>query len=155
MEDVKELLLNSLRPRPSIETMKRFVAAIRRLRTRPAAHSPQSTAIAALTPNAPAAVRQALVDAEVRDDLGKRVAVGPISRGAADVLWGEPHARSADTGQSLPAAIPVDPASTRPGDIAVFADHTAIVAGNGQLIGHDGQLSDQTGPGFQGIYRPA
>lgn len=135
--------------------MKRFLTAIRRLRIRPAAQSPLPTAIAALNPNAAAAVRQALADAEVRDDLSRRVAVAPISRGAADVAWGEPHARSAYTGQSLPAAIPVDPASARPGDIAVFADHTAIVAGNDQLIGHDGRLSDQTEPGFQGIYRPA
>ncbi|MBZ4571621.1 hypothetical protein GBQ13_00750 [Mycobacterium avium subsp. hominissuis] len=103
--------MNSLRPRPNIETMKRFLAAIRRRSTHPDAHSPQPTA-GALTSNAAAAVRQALVDAEVRDDLGKRVTVGPISRGAADVLWGEPHARSAGAGHSLPAAIPVDPASS-------------------------------------------
>ncbi|EUA17326.1 hypothetical protein I552_0527 [Mycobacterium xenopi 3993] len=29
----------------------------------------------------------------------------------------------------------IDPADLQPGDIAVFDDHTAIVAGNGQLIG--------------------
>lgn len=38
--------------------------------------------------------------------------------------------------------LPVDPAAAQPGDIAVFDDNsTAIVAGNGQLIGPDGQLS--------------
>lgn len=38
--------------------------------------------------------------------------------------------------------LPVDPAAAQPGDIAVFDDNsTAIVAGNGQFIGPDGQLS--------------
>ncbi|MCA2338871.1 hypothetical protein JF776_25920 [Mycobacterium avium] len=108
-----------------------------------------------MNPKAAAAVRQALTDTEARGNLGCRVAVGPISRGAAAMLWDEPRPQNADTRDPLLPVIPVDPASARPGDIAAFADHTAIVAGNGQLIGHDGQLSDQTGPGFQGIYRPA
>ncbi|MEN4476601.1 hypothetical protein [Mycolicibacterium cosmeticum] len=134
--------------------MKRFLAAIRRLRTRPAAQSPLPTAMAALNPKAAAAVRQALVDAEARDNIGNRVAIGPISRGAADMLWDEPQPRNADARDPLAPVIPVDPASARPGDIAVFADHTAIVADNGQLIGPSGQ-EHPAGPGFQGIYRPS
>ena len=82
--------------------------------------------------------------AEARDNLGARVAVSPISRKPAAL-----------PGHELPPVIPVEPASARPGDIAVFADHTAIVAGHGHLIGHPGRLSDQTGPGLQGVFRLA
>ncbi|EIU51671.1 hypothetical protein MA6G0728R_5355 [Mycobacteroides abscessus 6G-0728-R] len=110
--------------------------------------------MAVLNPNAAAAVRQALTDTEARDNLRNRGAVGPISRSAADLLWAEPQPRDADTRDPLPPVIPVDLASARPGDIAVFADHTAIVAGNGRLIGPAGQ-QHPTGPGFQGIFRPA
>ncbi|MBZ4571618.1 hypothetical protein GBQ13_00735 [Mycobacterium avium subsp. hominissuis] len=110
--------------------------------------------MAALNPNAAAAVRRALVDAEARDNLSSRVAGGPISRGAAEMFWGEPHPQNADTRDPLLSVILVDPASARPGDIAVFADHTAIVAGNGRLIGPSGQ-QHPTGPGVQGIFRPA
>lgn len=52
----------------------------------------------------------------------------------------------------------IDPADVKPGDIIVADDHTAIVAGNGQLIGPDGKLqplgviNDMTG--FKGIFRP-
>lgn len=133
--------------------MKRFLAAIRSLRTRPAAQSPLPTTAAALNPNAAAAVRQALADTEVRGNLGKQVSVGPIPRRAADMLWAERQPRT-DARDPLPPVLPVDPASARPGDIAAFADHTAIVAGNGQLIGPAGQQYP-TGSGFQGIFRPA
>lgn len=119
--------------------------------TRPAEQSPQPTTTTAFNPKAAAAVRQALVDTEARDNLSNRVAVGPISRGAAEMLWDEPQPQKVDTRDPL---APVDPASARPGDIAVFADHTTIVADNGQLIGPAGQQYP-TGPGFQGIYRPA
>lgn len=134
--------------------MKRFLAAIRRLRTRLAAQTPRPTAAAALSPDAADAVRQALADTEARADLGKQVAAGPISRNAADQLWAEPQPRNTDTRDPLTPVIPVDPSTARPGDIAAFADHTAIVAGNGQLIGPAGQ-QHPTGPGFQGIFRPA
>lgn len=126
----------------------------RRSDTCPAEQSPQPTTTTALNPKAAAAVRQALVDTEARDNLSNRVAVGPISRGAAEMLWDERQPRNADTRDPHAPGIPVDPASARPGDIAVFADHTAIVADNGQLIGPADQ-QHPTGPGFQGIYRPA
>jgi hypothetical protein len=52
----------------------------------------------------------------------------------------------------------VDPTDVKPGDIVVFADHTAIVAGNGQLIGPDGQLQPLGAindmPGFKGFFDP-
>lgn len=134
--------------------MNRFLAAIRRLRSRPSAHSPLPATAAALSPDAAAAVRHALANTEARGNLRNRVAVGPISRSVADTLWAEPQPRKVDTRAPLPPIIPVDPASARPGDIAVFTDHTAIVAGNGQLIGPAGK-QDPTGPGFQGIFRPA
>lgn len=126
----------------------------RRSDTRPAGQSPQPTTTTALNPKAAAAVRQAFVDTEARDNLSNRVAFGPISRGAADMLWDEPQPQKVDTRDPLAPVIPVHPASVRPGDIAVFADHTTIVADNGQLIGPAGQKYP-TGPGFQGIYRPA
>lgn len=67
------------------------------------------------------------------------------------------------TGVSIPTdgAEPgrkVDPADLQPGDIAVFNDHTALVAGNGQLVGADGKLqplgviNDATN--FHGFFRP-
>jgi hypothetical protein len=72
------------------------------------------------------------------------------------------HAYSG-TGVSIPTdgAEPgrkIDPADLAPGDIAMFADHTALVAGNGQLVGADGKLqplgviNDATN--FQGFFRP-
>ncbi len=52
----------------------------------------------------------------------------------------------------------VDPADVAPGDIAVFDDHTALVAGNGQLVGSDGKLQPlgiiNDSPGFKGFFRP-
>ncbi len=125
----------------------------RRSDTHPAAQSPQPTTTTALNPNAAAAVRQALTATEARENLRNRLAVGPISRSAAEMLWDEPQPKNADTRDPLPPVIPVDLASARPGDIAVFADHTAIVADKGQLIGPAG-CEDPTGPGFQGIFRP-
>lgn len=122
----------------------------RRSDTRPAAQLTQPTTTTGLNPKAAAAARQALVDTEARDNLSDRVAVGRKSRGAVEGLWDEPQLQKVDTRNPL---APVDPASARPGDIAVFADHTAIVADNGQLIGPAGQQYP-TGPGFRGIYRP-
>lgn len=69
----------------------------------------------------------------------------------------------AGTGVSIPTdgAEPgrkIDPADLQPGDIAVFGDHTALVAGNGQLVGPDGKLeplgviNDSTN--FHGFFRP-
>lgn len=125
----------------------------RRPDTHPAAQSPLPNAMAVLNPNAAAAVRQALTATEARDNLRNRVAVGPISRSAAEMLWDEPQPKNTDT-HPLPPVIPVDLAAARPGDIAAFADHTAIVADNGQLIGPAGR-EHPTRPGFQGIFRPA
>lgn len=52
----------------------------------------------------------------------------------------------------------IDPADLQPGDIAVFGDHTALVAGNGQLVGADGKLQPlgviNDANNFQGFYRP-
>lgn len=52
----------------------------------------------------------------------------------------------------------VDPADVKPGDIAICDDHTAIVAGNGQLIGPDGQLQPlgviNDWQGFKGFFDP-
>lgn len=52
----------------------------------------------------------------------------------------------------------VDPADVAPGDIALFDDHTALVAGNGQLVGPDGKLQPlgiiNDSPGFKGFFRP-
>ena len=52
----------------------------------------------------------------------------------------------------------IDPADLQPGDIAMFGDHTALVAGNGQLVGADGKLQPlgmiNDANNFQGFYRP-
>lgn len=52
----------------------------------------------------------------------------------------------------------IDPADLQPGDIAVFGDHTALVAGNGQLVGSDGKLQPlgviNDSNNFHGFYRP-
>ena len=69
----------------------------------------------------------------------------------------------AGTGVDIPAdgAEPgrkIDPADLQPGDIAVFGDHTALVAGNGQLVGPDGKLQPlgviNDSNDFHGFYRP-
>lgn len=47
--------------------------------------------------------------------------------------------------------LPVDPTAAQPGDIAVFDDNsTAIILGNGQLIGPDGQITTRN---IKGILR--
>ena len=67
------------------------------------------------------------------------------------------------TGVSIPTdgAEPgrkIDPADLKPGDVAVFDDHTALVAGNGQLVGPDGKLQPlgviNDANNFHGFYRP-
>jgi hypothetical protein len=68
------------------------------------------------------------------------------------------------TGVSLPTdgeepGRKIDPADLQPGDIAVFDDHTALVAGNGQLVDADGSLQplgviNDNGSNFHGFYRP-
>lgn len=69
----------------------------------------------------------------------------------------------ADTGVSIPTdgdepGRKIDPADLQPGDIAVFDDHTALVAGNGQLVDSDGQLQPlgviNDSNNFHGFYRP-
>lgn len=123
--------------------MSRVLSAIRRLRAARRTTTAPNSKAAAAAGRAFTLLEQARA-AEARDNLGARVAVSPISRKPAAL-----------PGHELPPVIPVEPASARPGDIAVFADHTAIVAGHGHLIGHPGRLSDQTGPGLQGVFRVA
>jgi len=66
---------------------------------------------------------------------------------------------SPPTGRAVAASlIAVDACDLQPGDIAVFDGHTAIVAGNGQLIGIKGNLQPRSvtsrRPGLPGFYRP-
>ncbi len=67
------------------------------------------------------------------------------------------------TGVSIPTdgAEPgrkIDPADLQPGDIALFDDHTALVAGNGQLVNADGKLQPlgviNDANNFHGFFRP-
>ncbi|WP_069164510.1 hypothetical protein [Nocardia altamirensis] len=93
-------------------------------------------------PQAAQAVRQALLNADNTGDAAQTAYAG--------------------TGVNLPAGrdpgAPVDPADLAPGDVAVWGDHTAIVASRGNLIDHGkvvpiAELMN-TGADFKGFFRP-
>lgn len=88
----------------------------------------------------------------VRNALEKPVGTGDMASAAYEGTGVEIPTDGADPGRK------VDPADVKPGDIAVCDDHTAIVAGNGQLIGPDGQLQPlgviNDWQGFKGFFDP-
>ncbi|BEL42050.1 hypothetical protein [Mycobacteroides abscessus] len=104
---------------------------------------PSGQVVTARNPQAADAVRQALKRTPESGDVATAAYAGTGVTIPTD---------GADPGRK------VDPADVKPGDIAVFSDHTAIVAGNGQLIGPDGKLQPlgiiNDIPGFKGFFDP-
>lgn len=104
---------------------------------------PSGQVVTARTPQGAAAVRQALTRTPDSGDVATAAYAGTGVELPTD---------GADLGKK------VDPADVKPGDIVVFSDHTAIVAGNGQLIGPDGKLQPlgviNDMPGFKGFFDP-
>ncbi|MBE5477733.1 hypothetical protein E3G68_005066 [Mycobacteroides abscessus] len=104
---------------------------------------PSGQVVTARTPQGAAAVRQA---------LNRTADSGDVAMAAYAGTGVELPTDGADLGKK------VDPADVKPGDIVVFSDHTAIVAGNGQLIGPDGKLQPlgviNDMPGFKGFFDP-
>ncbi|KRQ20604.1 hypothetical protein AOT93_26555 [Mycobacteroides sp. H110] len=104
---------------------------------------PSGQVVTARNPQAADAVRQALKRTPDSGDVATAAYAGTGVNIPTD---------GADPGRK------VDPADVKPGDIAVFSDHTAIVAGNGQLIGPDGKLQPlgviNDMPGFKGFFDP-
>lgn len=88
----------------------------------------------------------------VRNALEKPTGTGDMATAAYAGTGVDIPTDGADPGHK------VDPADVKPGDIAVCDDHTAIVAGNGQLIGPDGQLQPlgviNDWQGFKGFFDP-
>lgn len=88
----------------------------------------------------------------VRNALEKPAGTGDMASAAYEGTGVEIPTDGADPGRK------VDPADVKPGDIVVCDDHTAIVAGNGQLIGPDGQLQPlgviNDWQGFKGFFDP-
>lgn len=104
---------------------------------------PSGQVVTARTLQGAAAVRQALARTPDSGDVASAAYAGTGVELPTD---------GADLGKK------VDPADVKPGDIVVFSDHTAIVAGNGQLIGPDGKLQPlgviNDMPGFKGFFDP-
>lgn len=104
---------------------------------------PGGQVVTAPNPAAAAAVRNAVNNSAGSGDVATTAYAG------TDV---EIPTDGADPGRK------VDPADVAPGDIALFDDHTALVAGNGQLVGPDGKLQPlgiiNDSPGFKGFFRP-
>jgi len=104
---------------------------------------PSGQVVTAPNPKAAAAVRNALAHPSGSGDVASTAYAGT----GVDI-----PTDGADPGRKI------DPADMQPGDIIVADDHTAIVAGDGQLIGPDGKLqplgviNDMSG--FKGIFRP-
>ncbi|WP_280454018.1 hypothetical protein [Nocardia brasiliensis] len=103
---------------------------------------PDGSEAQAPNPQAAQAVRQALLNAGNTGDAAQTAYAG--------------------TGVNLPAGrdpgAPVDPADLAPGDVAVWGDHTAVVASRGNLIDHGKvvPISDlmNNSPDFKGFFRP-
>jgi len=104
---------------------------------------PSGQVVTAPNPQAAAAVRNA---------LNRPAGAGDVATTAYTGTDVELPTDGADPGRKI------DPSDVKPGDIVVFDDHTAIVAGNGQLIGPDGKLEPlgiiNDSPGFKGFFRP-
>ncbi len=116
--------------------------------TAPAAGSTQISLPSGQTVTAPNAAAASAVRAALSQPAGQ----GDVATTAYAGTGVDIPTDGADPGRRI------DPADLQPGDIAVFGDHTALVAGNGQLVGADGKLQPlgviNDANNFQGFYRP-
>jgi cell wall-associated NlpC family hydrolase len=117
----------------------------------------------AMAPNAVAAsaVRHALTQLGVPYDWGgTRPGVGLDCSGLTQWAYQEAGLNIPRLAQEQDVGASVDPGSVRPGDLAVWDGHVAMIVGNGTMIeaGDPVQLSPirttNAGQGFQGFWRP-
>ena len=117
----------------------------------------------ATAPNAVAAsaVRHALTQLGVPYDWGGTTpGVGLDCSGLTQWAYSEAGLSLPRLAQEQDVGTAVDARSLRPGDLAVWDGHVAMVVGNGQMIeaGDPVKLSpvrtDNAGQGFQGFWRP-
>jgi cell wall-associated NlpC family hydrolase len=117
----------------------------------------------AMAPNALAAsaVRHALTQLGVPYDWGGTTpGVGLDCSGLTQWAYQEAGLNIPRLAQEQDIGAAIDPGSLRPGDLAVWDGHVAMVVGNGTMIeaGDPVQLSpirtDNAGQGFQGFWRP-
>lgn len=117
----------------------------------------------AVAPNAVAAsaVRHALTQLGVPYDWGGTTpGVGLDCSGLTQWAYSEAGLPLPRLAQEQDVGAAVDAGSLRPGDLAVWDGHVAMIVGNGQMIeaGDPVKLSpirtDNAGQGFQGFWRP-
>lgn len=117
----------------------------------------------AMAPNATAAdaVRHALTQLGVPYDWGGTTpGVGLDCSGLTQWAYGEAGLNLPRLAQEQDVGRPVSAGDLRPGDLAVWDGHVAMIVGNGTMIeaGDPVQLSpirtDNAGQGFQGFWRP-
>jgi len=117
----------------------------------------------AIAPNAVAAsaVRHALTQLGVPYDWGGTTpGVGLDCSGLTQWAYHEAGLNIPRLAQEQDIGAAVDPGSLRPGDLAVWDGHVAMIVGNGTMIeaGDPVKLSpirtDNAGQGFQGFWRP-
>lgn len=117
----------------------------------------------AMAPNAVAAdaVRHALTQLGVPYDWGGTTpGVGLDCSGLTQWAYHEAGLNIPRLAQEQDVGAGVDPGSLRPGDLAVWDGHVAMIVGNGQMIeaGDPVQLSairtTNAGQGFHGFFRP-
>jgi cell wall-associated NlpC family hydrolase len=116
-----------------------------------------------MAPNAVAAsaVRHALSQLGVPYDWGGTTpGVGLDCSGLTQWAYSEAGLNLPRLAQDQDVGAPVDPATLRPGDLAVWDGHVAMIVGNGTMIeaGDPVKLSPvrttNAGQGFQGFWRP-
>jgi cell wall-associated NlpC family hydrolase len=117
----------------------------------------------AMAPNAVAAsaVRHALTQLGVPYDWGGTTpGVGLDCSGLTQWAYHEAGLELPRLAQEQDVGAPVDPGALRPGDLAVWDGHVAMIVGNGTMIeaGDPVKLSPvrttNAGQGFQGFWRP-
>ncbi|MGW0162668.1 bifunctional WXG100 family type VII secretion target/C40 family peptidase [Mycobacterium sp. NPDC003323] len=122
---------------------------------------PDGSTVTAPNPVAAGAVRHALTQLGVPYQWGGTTAgVGLDCSGLTQWAYREAGLTIPRLAQEQDIGAPVDAGSLRPGDLAVWDGHVAMVVGNGTMIeaGDPVQLSPirttNAGQGFQGFWRP-
>lgn len=122
---------------------------------------PDGTTVTAPNDVAAEAVRQALTQLGVPYDWGGTTpGVGLDCSGLTQWAYGEAGLDLPRLAQEQDIGAAVGSASLRPGDLAVWDGHVAMIVGEGMMIeaGDPVQLSpirtDNAGQGFQGFWRP-
>lgn len=122
---------------------------------------PDGTTVTAPNAVAASAVRHALTQLGVPYDWGGTTpGVGLDCSGLTQWAYSEAGLNLPRLAQEQDVGAPVPPGNLRPGDLAVWDGHVAMIVGSGQMIeaGDPVRLSpvrtDNAGQGFQGFWRP-